>query len=150
MPETNNNQRLKSALWLRVGHLVTSETLRLDLNATPQFIGALNELIWAQIGTLSLLLTQTRQQQQAHLQLRSFPIQSSSISPKPQISTQAKSYQSPSLHPLIKHRTSLPRPRILRLARKTFQNPPRRRNAHGAPKRRPRRDSKKCATFFRE
>ena len=44
-------QRLKSALWFSIGKIVDEETLKLGLNATPQFIGALTELVWAQIGT---------------------------------------------------------------------------------------------------
>jgi hypothetical protein len=48
-------QRLKSALWYSIGQL-TDQTL-LDSgasnNATPQFIGALTELVWAQIANTS-------------------------------------------------------------------------------------------------
>ena len=43
-------QRLKSALWYSIGKIVDEETLRLGVNATPQFIGSLTELTWAQIG----------------------------------------------------------------------------------------------------
>ena len=43
-------QRLKSALWFSVGKIVDEETLKLGVNATPQFIGALTEMVWAQIG----------------------------------------------------------------------------------------------------
>ena len=50
-------QRLKSALWFSIGKIVDEETLRLGVNATPQFIGALTELVWAQIGRLHLPLT---------------------------------------------------------------------------------------------
>jgi hypothetical protein len=49
-------QRLKSALWYSIGKIVDEETLRLGVNATPQFIGSLTELTWAQIGKLSILL----------------------------------------------------------------------------------------------
>ncbi len=49
-------QRLKAALWYSIGKIVDEETLRLGVNATPQFIGALTEMVWAQIGTLSILL----------------------------------------------------------------------------------------------
>ena len=45
-------QRLKSALWFSIGKIVDEETLKLGVNATPQFIGALTEMIWAQIGIL--------------------------------------------------------------------------------------------------
>lgn len=48
-------QRLKSALWFSIGKIVDEETLKLGVNATPQFIGALTELVWAQIGTCVLL-----------------------------------------------------------------------------------------------
>lgn len=44
-------QRLKSALWLSIGKIVDEETIKLGVNATPQFIGALTEMVWAQIGT---------------------------------------------------------------------------------------------------
>ncbi|KAL4951139.1 hypothetical protein BDW69DRAFT_170692 [Aspergillus filifer] len=43
-------ERLKSALWLSIGKIVDEETLKLGVNATPQFIGALTELVWVQIG----------------------------------------------------------------------------------------------------
>ena len=43
-------QRLKSALWFSIGKIVDEETLKLGVNATPQFIGALTEMVWAQIG----------------------------------------------------------------------------------------------------
>lgn len=43
-------QRLKSALWLSIGKIVDEETIKLGINATPQFIGALTEMVWAQIG----------------------------------------------------------------------------------------------------
>jgi hypothetical protein len=41
---------LKSALWLSIGKIVDEETIKLGVNATPQFIGALTEMVWAQIG----------------------------------------------------------------------------------------------------
>ena len=47
-------QRLKSALWFSIGKIVDEETLKLGVNATPQFIGALTEMVWAQIGVLQL------------------------------------------------------------------------------------------------
>ncbi|KAL4806749.1 kinetochore component CENP-S-domain-containing protein [Aspergillus unguis] len=46
-------QRLKSALWLSIGKIVDEETIKLGVNATPQFIGALTELVWVQIETAS-------------------------------------------------------------------------------------------------
>lgn len=42
---------MKSALWLSIGKIVDEETIKLGVNATPQFIGALTEMVWAQIGT---------------------------------------------------------------------------------------------------
>ena len=56
MPETTDqvkNQlgdRLKSTLWYYIGQLVDEETINLGINATPQYIGSLTELVWAQIG----------------------------------------------------------------------------------------------------
>lgn len=47
---TDMLQRLKAALWFSVGKIVDEETLKMGVNATPQFIGALTELLWAQIG----------------------------------------------------------------------------------------------------
>ncbi|KAL4745688.1 hypothetical protein BDW72DRAFT_208004 [Aspergillus terricola var. indicus] len=46
-------ERLKSALWLSIGKIVDEETIKLGVNATPQFIGALTELVWTQIETAS-------------------------------------------------------------------------------------------------
>lgn len=47
---SKNAQRLKSALWYAVGQIVDEECMRRNRNATPQFIGALTELVWTQIG----------------------------------------------------------------------------------------------------
>ncbi|RMJ26479.1 hypothetical protein PHISP_02630 [Aspergillus sp. HF37] len=47
--EVSLEERLKSALWLSIGKIVDEETIRLGINATPQFIGALTEMVWAQI-----------------------------------------------------------------------------------------------------
>ena len=46
----NTPQRLKASLWFSVGKIVDEESLRLNANTTPQFIGALTEMVWAQIG----------------------------------------------------------------------------------------------------
>ncbi|KAI4272935.1 MAG: hypothetical protein LQ337_004979 [Flavoplaca oasis] len=43
-------ERLKAALWFSVGKIVDEEALKLGVNASPQFIGALTELLWTQIG----------------------------------------------------------------------------------------------------
>lgn len=48
---TAEPQRLKSALWYAIGQIVDEESLKRNRNATPQFIGALTEMVWAQIGT---------------------------------------------------------------------------------------------------
>ncbi|KAG0648394.1 Centromere S [Hyphodiscus hymeniophilus] len=42
-------ERLKASLWFSIGKIVDEESLRLDMNATPQFIGALTEMVWEQI-----------------------------------------------------------------------------------------------------
>lgn len=44
-------QRLKEALWFSIGQIVDEESLRWNRNATPQFIGALTDMVWAQIRT---------------------------------------------------------------------------------------------------
>ncbi|CAL8578638.1 MHF histone-fold complex component [Xanthoria parietina] len=46
-------ERLKAALWFSVGKIVDEEALKLGVNASPQFIGALTELLWTQIGNVS-------------------------------------------------------------------------------------------------
>ena len=43
--------RLKNTLWYHIGQLVDEETINLGTNATPQYIGSLMEMVWAQIGT---------------------------------------------------------------------------------------------------
>ncbi|OAA39740.1 Histone-fold protein [Metarhizium rileyi] len=48
----DDRERLKSALWYAVGQIVDEECLRRNRNATPQFIGALTEMVWTQIGKL--------------------------------------------------------------------------------------------------
>jgi centromere protein S len=45
-----HQQRLKSALWYTIGQYIDDECLVSDLNATPQFIGALTELVYTQIA----------------------------------------------------------------------------------------------------
>lgn len=45
-----HQQRLKAALWFAVGKMVDEQSLLRNRNATPQFIGALTELVWTQIG----------------------------------------------------------------------------------------------------
>jgi hypothetical protein len=53
-----SKQRLKAALWYAVGQIVDEESLSRNRNATPQFIGALTELVWTQIGRSPLFLAQ--------------------------------------------------------------------------------------------
>ncbi|KAF2256998.1 hypothetical protein BU26DRAFT_513726 [Trematosphaeria pertusa] len=43
-------ERLKSALWYSIGQFVDEECFNNNLNATPQFIGALTELVYTQIA----------------------------------------------------------------------------------------------------
>ncbi|KAI4940795.1 hypothetical protein J4E91_011239 [Alternaria rosae] len=48
--KAEREERLKSALWYSIGQFVDEKTLENDLNATPQFIGALTELVYTQIA----------------------------------------------------------------------------------------------------
>ncbi|KAG9185251.1 hypothetical protein G6011_07795 [Alternaria panax] len=48
--KAEREERLKSALWYSIGQFVDDRTLESDLNATPQFIGALTELVYTQIA----------------------------------------------------------------------------------------------------
>ncbi|TVY54978.1 Centromere protein S [Lachnellula suecica] len=48
-------ERLKASLWFSIGKIVDEETQRLNTTATPQFIGALTEMVWTQIGTFTFL-----------------------------------------------------------------------------------------------
>ncbi|KAJ4368790.1 MHF histone-fold complex component [Neocucurbitaria cava] len=43
-------ERLKSALWYTIGTYIDNSTISSHLNATPQFTGALTELIYTQIA----------------------------------------------------------------------------------------------------
>lgn len=52
-PDLQIGDRLKSTLWYHVGKIVDEETINLGANATPQYIGSLTELVWAQIGERS-------------------------------------------------------------------------------------------------
>ncbi|KUI52687.1 Centromere protein S [Cytospora mali] len=47
-------ERLKAALWFAVGKMVDDESLRRNRNATPQFIGALTEMVWTQIENVAI------------------------------------------------------------------------------------------------
>ncbi|CAI9632123.1 unnamed protein product [Alternaria burnsii] len=48
--KAEREERLKSALWYSIGQFVDEKSLENDLNATPQFIGALTELVYTQIA----------------------------------------------------------------------------------------------------
>ncbi|RMJ12095.1 hypothetical protein BHE90_011213 [Fusarium euwallaceae] len=48
-----DRERLKAALWYAVGQIVDEQSLIRNRNATPQFIGALTELVWAQIENVA-------------------------------------------------------------------------------------------------
>ncbi|KAI1475385.1 hypothetical protein K445DRAFT_314857 [Daldinia sp. EC12] len=52
--EEEVREQLKAALWFAVGKMVDEETLRRNRNVTPQFIGALTEMVWAQIENVAL------------------------------------------------------------------------------------------------
>ncbi|KHN98485.1 Histone-fold protein [Metarhizium album ARSEF 1941] len=52
--DTDERERLKSALWYAVGQIVDEECLRRNRNATPQFIGALTEMVWTQIENIAI------------------------------------------------------------------------------------------------
>ncbi|PMD49144.1 uncharacterized protein K444DRAFT_649081 [Hyaloscypha bicolor E] len=46
-------ERLKASLWFSIGKIVDEETARLNTTATPQFIGAMTEMAWAQIENVA-------------------------------------------------------------------------------------------------
>ncbi|KAJ8097509.1 kinetochore component CENP-S-domain-containing protein [Lipomyces tetrasporus] len=52
-PDNELRQRLKSAIWYTVGKIVDEECLQLNVNATPQYIAALTELVYTQAVTLA-------------------------------------------------------------------------------------------------
>ncbi|KLU88413.1 hypothetical protein MAPG_07398 [Magnaporthiopsis poae ATCC 64411] len=54
MPEEDDTrERLKAALWFSVGKIVDEETMKRQRNATPQFIGALTDMVYTQIETVA-------------------------------------------------------------------------------------------------
>ncbi|KAJ4417414.1 MHF histone-fold complex component [Gnomoniopsis sp. IMI 355080] len=53
-PEEDVRERLKAALWFAVGKIVDEDSLKRSRNATPQFIGALTEMVWTQIENVAL------------------------------------------------------------------------------------------------
>ncbi|KAF9880975.1 apoptosis-inducing taf9-like domain 1 family [Colletotrichum karsti] len=57
MPESlseEQRERLKAALWFSIGKIVDEESLKQNCNATPQFIGALTEMVWSQIESVAI------------------------------------------------------------------------------------------------
>jgi len=46
-------ERLKAALWFSIGKMVDQESLQRNRNATPQFIGALTDMVWHQIENVA-------------------------------------------------------------------------------------------------
>ncbi|QUC18829.1 uncharacterized protein UV8b_03070 [Ustilaginoidea virens] len=54
MADHDARERLKAALWFAVGRIVDEECLRRNRNATPQFIGALTEMVWTQIENVAV------------------------------------------------------------------------------------------------
>ncbi|KAK0728143.1 kinetochore component CENP-S-domain-containing protein [Lasiosphaeria miniovina] len=53
-PDEEVRERLKAALWFAIGNMVDEESLRRNRNATPQFIAALTEMVWAQIENVAV------------------------------------------------------------------------------------------------
>ncbi|KAI3550157.1 hypothetical protein CPAR01_08211 [Colletotrichum paranaense] len=49
----DERERLKAALWFAVGKIVDEESIKQNCNATPQYIGALTEMVWAQIESVA-------------------------------------------------------------------------------------------------
>ncbi len=57
MPQDHaTTERLKASLWFSIGKIIDEETTRLNTTATPQFIGAMTEMLWAQIGDSPCIL----------------------------------------------------------------------------------------------
>ncbi|KAK0627005.1 kinetochore component CENP-S-domain-containing protein [Immersiella caudata] len=54
IPEEERRERLKAALWFSVGKIVDEESVRKNRNATPQFIGALTEMLWTQLENIAI------------------------------------------------------------------------------------------------
>ncbi|CZR60309.1 related to apoptosis-inducing TAF9-like domain 1 family protein, putative [Phialocephala subalpina] len=52
-PDEALRERLKASLWFAIGKIVEEETLRQNTTATPQFIGALTEMVWTQIENVA-------------------------------------------------------------------------------------------------
>ncbi|KAK4646305.1 MHF histone-fold complex component [Podospora bellae-mahoneyi] len=52
--EDEIRERLKTALWFSIGKIVDEESMRRNTNATPQFIGALTDMVWSQIENVAI------------------------------------------------------------------------------------------------
>ncbi|OAA67043.1 apoptosis-inducing taf9-like domain protein [Niveomyces insectorum RCEF 264] len=50
---SQDEQELKAALWSAVSDMVDQESIKQNRNATPQFIGALVDMVWAQLETVA-------------------------------------------------------------------------------------------------
>lgn len=52
---TTHYKRLKATLWSKIGPIVDRETASklTDVNTSPQFIGALTEMVWNQLESAS-------------------------------------------------------------------------------------------------
>ena len=51
--EETKEEKLKAALWYAVGQTVDSVALAQDINASPQYIGGLSEMVYAQIENVA-------------------------------------------------------------------------------------------------
>ncbi|EFX01389.1 apoptosis-inducing taf9-like domain protein [Grosmannia clavigera kw1407] len=51
---SQDEQELKAALWSVVGEMVDQESIKQNRNTTPQFIGALADMVWTQIESVAL------------------------------------------------------------------------------------------------
>ncbi|CZT13530.1 related to apoptosis-inducing TAF9-like domain 1 family protein, putative [Rhynchosporium graminicola] len=50
----DTREKLKASLWFSVGKLVDEEAASLNTTATPQFIGSMSEMVWAQLETVAI------------------------------------------------------------------------------------------------
>lgn len=53
MDEQAKEEKLKAALWYAMGQTVDSVAVAQDINATPQCIGGLSEMVWNQVQTVA-------------------------------------------------------------------------------------------------
>ncbi|KAL2067638.1 hypothetical protein VTL71DRAFT_15734 [Oculimacula yallundae] len=52
--EDTTQEKLKASLWFSVGKLVDEEASSLNTTATPQFIGSMSEMVWAQLENVAI------------------------------------------------------------------------------------------------